>query len=265
MPSECSNHINMAGGSALTKLKSSLHSTNSSSNARSNKGGKNRSGVSQAYKSGKNAEAAAKLNSFDTIEEKKKFKVVTRGGKLEKGIIKNEPGKSRAAGIELRQRTLLPQLLARNHTSTFIDHRFGETSSSTLSLEEKALERFTAERTSRLSASSKKSRYNLEDAGAGDEDSEGLTHGGRKLGFGDEDELDAGGWGGGAMMNDGGVINSNREPLIGRRMAEGVDEDEEPARKRSKAEIMMEVVAKAKAYKVCPSLHRAKLLGGRKY
>jgi nucleolar protein 14 len=240
----------MAGGSALTKLKSSLHSTNSASNSRSNKGGKKtRSSVSQAYKSSKNAEVAAKLNSFDTIEEKKKFKVVTRGGKLEKGIIKNEPGKSRAAGIELRQRTLLPQLLARNHTSTFIDHRFGETSSSTLSLEEKALERFTAERTSRLS---KKTRFNLEDAGAGDgrNNDEGLTHGGRKLGFGDEDELDAGGWGGGAMMNDGGVINSNREPLIGRRMAEGVNEEEEPARKRSKAEIMMEVVAKSKAYKV---------------
>lgn len=91
----------MAGSSALSKLKTQLHSTNSAANNRSSSAKKSRSSVSQAYRSAKNNDIAAKLNSFDTIEEKKKFKVITKSGKLEKGIIKNEPAKSRAAGIEL--------------------------------------------------------------------------------------------------------------------------------------------------------------------
>lgn len=100
----------MAGSSALTKLKANLHSTNSASNSRTNKSSKTRSSVSQSYRSLKNGEAAAKLNSFDTIEERKKFKVVTRSGKLEKGLVKNEPGKSRAAGIELVRSLILAVL-----------------------------------------------------------------------------------------------------------------------------------------------------------
>lgn len=101
---------------------------------------------------------------------------------------------------------------ARTHASTFVDHRFGE-SSSNLTPEEKALERFTAERQSRLS---KKARFNLEDddEGLGD-----LTHGGRKLGFGDEDELEDGGWGG---LGEG----ANREPLMNRRKMGAEPEDE---------------------------------------
>lgn len=164
---------------------------------------------------------------------------------------------------------MLPQLEARNHTSTFLDRRFGE-NSNTLTPEEKALERFTAERTSRLG--SKKGRFNLED-GDGDDDGGELTHGGRKLGFGDEDELDAGGWGGLGEDAPSGATDSNRQPLLRRRMAAEAEAEEvrtvhglkdsverrltsilftsqQPARKRTKAEIMEEVVAKSKAYKV---------------
>ena len=125
------------------------------------------------------------------------------------------------ATSQQRKKTLLPLLDGRTHTSTFVDRRFGE-NSATLTLEEKALERFTAERTSRLGGT-KKARFNLED---GDEPADAgadLTHGGRKLGFGDEDELDAGGWGG---LGDGGIVNSNHEPLLRRRMmAEAEAED----------------------------------------
>ena len=118
-----------------------------------------------------------------------------------------------------RKKTLLPLLEGRNHTSTFVDRRFGE-NSTTLTPEEKALERFTAERTSRLG---KKARFNLDD----DADEGGLTHGGQKLGFGDEDELDAGGWGGLGPGVEAGASNSNREPLLRRRMAEQEAESDE--------------------------------------
>ena len=107
-------------------------------------------------------------------------------------------------------------------SSTFLDHRFGE-NSSTLTPEEKALERFTAERTSRLGGS-KKARFNLED-GDGDDGGE-LTHGGRKLGFGDEEELDAGGWGGLGDAVANGASSSNREPLLRRRMAVEAEAEE---------------------------------------
>lgn len=115
----------------------------------------------------------------------------------------------------------------RTHSSSFVDRRFGETSTH-LTPEEKALERFTAERQSRLGGGSKKSRFNLED---GDDDVDdgdvGLTHGGQKLGFGDEDELEHGGWGGLGSAVEGGASSSNREPLLRRRMAEVKDTTEE--------------------------------------
>jgi len=150
---------------------------------------------------------------------------------------------------------------ARTHSSTFLDHRFGE-SSTNLTPEEKALERFTAERQSRLG---KKTKFNLEDE---DEGGFELTHGGRTLGFGDEEELESGGWGGLGVSE-----GANREPLLKRRKmgAEPVEEEvrrlfratispyilileahtqDEPERKKTHAEIMEEVVAKSKYHKV---------------
>lgn len=113
-----------------------------------------------------------------------------------------------------RKKTLLPMLDARTHSSTFLDHRFGETSTN-LTPEEKALERFTAERQSRLG---KKAKFNLEDD---DEGGFELTHGGRTLGFGDEEELESGGWGGLGVSE-----GANREPLLKRRKM-GAEPDEE--------------------------------------
>ncbi|KAM0751542.1 Nop14-like protein [Meredithblackwellia eburnea MCA 4105] len=231
------------GGSQLTQLKTSLREaglsrTSAPKDAKKRRQQKNLSSASFAHRSSKLEAIGQQFNKFDVREEKKKFEVVTRNGRTEQGK-KGAPGKSRAAGIELRKKTLLPLLEGRHRESEFVDRRFGE-NSTTLTPEEKALERFTAERTSRLS---KKARFNLEDG----DDEGGLTHGGRKLGFGDEDELEAGGWGGLGAASD-----SNREPLLRRRMAEAQaegEDDDEPQRKRTRAEIMNEVVAKSKAYK----------------
>lgn len=125
-----------------------------------------------------------------------------------------------------RKKTLLPFLDARTHTSTFLDHRFGE-GSANLTPEEKALERFTAERTQRLSNKDKKARFNLGDDADDDDEDAGLTHGGVKLGFGDEEELEAGGWGGLGDAVANGAEGANREPLLRRRMAAVKAEEEE--------------------------------------
>jgi nucleolar protein 14 len=68
----------------------------------------------------------------------------------------------------------------------------------------------------------KKARFNLED---GDDEGGELTHGGRKLGFGDEEELEAGGWGGLGDQVAGGATDGNREPLLRRRMAAEAEEE----------------------------------------
>lgn len=210
-------------GSALSQLKATLRDSGLSRTSKpkdSNKRAKLKkqlSSTSQGHRSAKLDAIGVDFNKFDIREENKKFQVVTRGGKLEEGK-KGAPGKARQAGLEQRKKTLLPLLEQRNHTSTFLDHRFGE-NSTTLTPEEKALERFTAERTSRLGGN-KKARFNLED---GDEPSTDLTHGGRQLGFGDEEELDAGGWGG---MGDGGIVNSNHEPLLRQRMNAAAEVDD---------------------------------------
>lgn len=125
-----------------------------------------------------------------------------------------------------RKKTLLPMLDARTHASTFVDHRFGE-SATHLTPEEKALERFTAERQSRLGGASananKRMRFNLEDDDAAADGGEiSLTHGGRKLGFGDEDSLEDGGWGGLGVSE-----GANREPLLNRRKMGAEPEEEE--------------------------------------
>ncbi|TNY24163.1 nucleolar protein 14 [Rhodotorula diobovata] len=236
------------GGSQLSQLRAKLKDSglNRQSNPRDQrkrtKQRNDHSSTSLQHRSQKLQQIHDQFNLFDVRDEKTKFAVVTRSGK-EEGGVKGMPGRARAAGIESRKKSLLPMLDARTHASTFVDHRFGE-ASSTLTPEEKALERFTAERQSRLS---KKARFNLEDgddAEAGGEIS--LTHGGRKLGFGDEDQLeDGGGWGG-----FGPGEGANREPLLNRRkMGAEPEAEEDPDRKKTHAEIMNEVVAKAKFHK----------------
>ncbi|GAA5966032.1 hypothetical protein JCM3765_006544 [Sporobolomyces pararoseus] len=231
------------GGSQLKQLKTSLKSSGLSrtSNPKDKKKqAKQRKDLSSNSLAHRNAKLEAihdKFNLFDVRDEKKKFEVVTRRGEVEGGK-KGMPGKARAAGIETRKKTLLPMLDARTHSSTFLDHRFGE-SSTNLTPEEKALERFTAERQSRLG---KKAKFNLEDD---DEGGFELTHGGRTLGFGDEEELESGGWGGLGVSE-----GANREPLLKRRkMGAEPEEEDEPERKKTHAEIMEEVVAKSKFHK----------------
>lgn len=94
------------GGSALTQLKSSLRASGLSRTSapkdpkKRNKARKELSSTSQAHRQAKLEAIGNDFNKFDIREEKKKFDVVTRQGRLEEAK-KGAPGKSRAAGVEL--------------------------------------------------------------------------------------------------------------------------------------------------------------------
>ena len=111
-----------------------------------------------------------------------------------------------------------------------MDRRFGE-GDPTLTPEEKALQRFTLERQRKAS---KSSLYNLgddDDQGIGGE-GEMLTHYGQSLA-------------------DAPAPLEDQQELFKRALARDVNDNEaEPTRKKSKAEVMEEVIAKSKAYKV---------------
>ncbi|KAM0792831.1 hypothetical protein ACM66B_002597 [Microbotryomycetes sp. NB124-2] len=235
------------GGSQLKQLKQTLResglsrvSTPNDAQKRNklNSKRKNSSAASHEHRQHKLQEIGQQFNKFDTRDDKKKFEVVTRKGTTEGGKT-SLPAKSRQAGLQLRKETLLPMLDNRNRTSTFVDRRFGEADAS-LTPEDKALQRFQAERQSqfdKLPRLSKKSKFNIEDDH--DDDDDGLTHGGRKLGFGDEDELGDSGW--------GGSLGAGRAPLPPQ--AGDEDADDEPERRKSKAEVMDEIILKSKTAK----------------
>ncbi|KAJ3847822.1 nucleolar protein 14 [Lentinula lateritia] len=227
----------MAKGSQLSQLKSALSHAGITGNNSQN-GKKRKRPAPQEKEKEKRAakldEIQRKLNPFDLKVTKLKHDV---GGRRLKGVT-GKPAQSKTAGIEQRKKTLLKEYEERHRTGGIIDRRFGE-NDPTMSLEERMLERFTKER----QRASKGVAFNLED-----EDE--LTHYGQSLsklddfdniGFGEEDEDD-----------ETGRIN---EAIVKHTHFGGFDDDEdedngEPARKKSKAEVMAEVIAKSKGHKI---------------
>ncbi|KAJ4474993.1 nucleolar protein 14 [Lentinula aciculospora] len=227
----------MAKGSQLSQLKSALSHAGITGNNNQN-GKKRKRSVPQEKDKEKRAakldEIQRKLNPFDIKVTKLKHDV---GGRKLKGVT-GKPAQSKTAGIEQRKKTLLKEFEERHRAGGIIDRRFGENDPS-MSLEERMLERFTKER----QRASKGVAFNLED-----EDE--LTHYGQSLsklddfddiGLEDDDDDD-----------ESGRIN---EEIVKHMHFGGFDDDEnedneEPARKKSKAEVMAEVIAKSKGHKI---------------
>ena len=123
----------------------------------------------------------------------------------------------------------------RNKAGGVVDRRFGE-NDPTMAPEDRMLERFMREKQARLRNGDV---FNLED------DDVELTHFGQSLGnlreFDQGDVL---------SDNDGSFLNERKRKVNGEG---GLDEalvtDEEPAQKKSRAEIMKEVIAKSKLHK----------------
>ncbi|KFH47867.1 nucleolar complex protein-like protein [Hapsidospora chrysogenum ATCC 11550] len=179
------------------------------------------------------------FNPFDLKHAKApKFEVTSN--RPTTSAIKGRPGQAKAASEEKRRQTLLADMQHRHKVGGILDQRFGE-NDPTMTPEEKMLERFAREK---LKSHKKSSMFDLEEE---DESMEGLTHGGKALTFDDEpaddfeeEDLDA-------EDSDGSVRESQRLKRV-RAMAAS-DGDEQPERKKSKKEIMNEVIAKSKFHK----------------
>lgn len=145
---------------------------------------------------------------------------------------------------KLRAQTLLPELSRRHKSGGIVDRRIGE-NDPRLAPEERMLQRFTRE----ANRSKKSSLFNLEDG-----EEELLTHGGRSL-TGDGAIFD----GNFSDLDDDSVdedaTGANMQPLQRARHMQTEDaeatgqEADGPAVKKSRKEVMQEVMAKSKMFK----------------
>jgi nucleolar protein 14 len=147
-----------------------------------------------------------------------------------------------------RRQGLLIEMQRRNKVGGILDRRFGE-DDPTMAPEDKMMERFVREK---QRSHKKSAMFDLED----DEPTIGLTHMGRSLELNgpalvddyEEEEDDGSG-----SESDSSIIRK-RKQLKRMRFAEALDELEaedetQPDRKKTKQEVMKEVIAKSKLYK----------------
>lgn len=185
---------------------------------------------------------------FKTNARGPKFEVTTDKPEKKKGIL-GRPGVAKALGEERRKETLLVEMQRRNRVGGIFDRRFGE-GDPNMTPETAAAQRFAMEK---QKAHKKSSMFDLED----DEDpSQGvsLTHGGKSFNFGEDGELlddfDEEFSDSGSDMSD--LEEHNRKRL--KRLRDQVTsheegDEEEPERKKTKKEVMEEVIAKSKLHK----------------
>lgn len=180
------------------------------------------------------AKAPARKDKFDIASNKPTKKIVER------------PGVTRGLGEERRRETLLKEIQSRNKVGGMLDRRFGEDDPN-MTPEQKAAERFAQQA---LRTNKKNSMFNLED----DSDEElQLTHGGRAIDLAGKapirDDFDEEVSGSEAADFD---AQDDRPRKRVRRQdgdSEGEEEEQTPQRKKTKNEVMQEVIAKSKAYK----------------
>lgn len=153
----------------------------------------------------------------------------------------HRPGVARSAGEEMRRATLLPEVQRRNRVGGVVDRRIGE-GDVDMTPEEKAAQRFVRAQQKRKGAA----LFDLENSDNEDAGGALLTHGGRNVA-----ELQA------DDFKDDVSDASDADDLLSRKRArfddDGNDDpdgnDQEPNRKKSKKEIMEEVIAKSKFHK----------------
>ncbi|KAL7950844.1 nucleolar protein 14 [Trichoderma barbatum] len=188
------------------------------------------------------------FNPFDLKHAARapKFEVTTNRPKPGNAAIKGRPGLAKAAAEEKRKQTLLVDMQRRHKVGGILDRRFGE-NDPTMTPEEKMLERFAREK---QKSHKKTSMFDLED----DEPLDGLTHMGRTLAFDDQEELMDDFNEGDLEEGDEDSDGSTREKRLKRLraiIAAGEEEGEEgePERKKTKKEVMEEVIAKSKLHR----------------
>ncbi|GKT42179.1 putative nucleosome assembly protein [Colletotrichum spaethianum] len=243
-------------GSQLKRLKSSLREQGIVGPQKSKKQ-KRQFAQDEKAKTDKRLQRGAALgqireqfNPFDLKHNPRgpKFEVTTnrpQTGAAAKGI-HGRPTEAKSLGEQRRRETLLVEMQKRNKVGGILDRRFGENDPS-LAEEEKMLERFAREK---QRTHKKTSLFDLEETEPLGE----LTHMGQTLNFehhadmaDDFDEDDLG------EDDDSDSSLSEKKRLKRLRNAGLGDDDEaaadEPDRKKSKKEVMEEVIAKSKMHK----------------
>ncbi|KAL6239398.1 hypothetical protein BDW75DRAFT_198884 [Aspergillus navahoensis] len=238
--------------SQLKQLKASLRDTGLLGPQKSKKQKR------QNAKTGANAQNRAQretaLNAirerFNPFEirtvSRSKFDVTTRDGAAKSASGNFRPGVTKSLGEERRRQTLLQEMDRRNKVGGIMDRRFGE-NDPTMTPEERAAERFARASQKKLR---KDSMFNLEED---DEEEFTLTHKGESLSFGDGDGIQD------DFQEDVGAddMSDTEKPRKRKRFIDDPEaeddglQDEEgvPERKKSKHEVMQEVIAKSKFYK----------------
>lgn len=185
---------------------------------------------------------------FKTSARGPKFAVTTDKPEKKKGIL-GRPGIAKALGEERRKETLLVEMQRRNRVGGIFDRRFGEGDPS-MTPETAAAQRFAMEK---QKSHKKSSMFDLEDD---DEPAQGisLTHGGKSLTFDEDGELqddfDEDLSEDGSDMSDLEEHNRKRLKRLRDQVASHEDGDQEqPERKKTKREVMEEVIAKSKLHK----------------
>ncbi|KAH3683678.1 hypothetical protein WICPIJ_005362 [Wickerhamomyces pijperi] len=182
------------------------------------------------------------FNPFEIKVNKKKTDIDERS---QKGLT-GRPGISKQIGEDARMAAYEAKKSLKNRTGIFKDRRFGENDKN-MTEEEKMLHRFAKERQAQ---SSKKSMFSLNDDSDDEENEVGLTHFGKAISLKDdfeqEDDLKNG-----SDDDDDFLKPKKRSRDDDEEAEEGALEfqHEEPNRKKTKAEVMKEVMAKSKFYK----------------
>jgi nucleolar protein 14 len=184
--------------------------------------------------------AATRPNKMDVTTAK------TMNGSGKSGVqVLGRPAVTKSMGEETRRKTLLTEVQNRNKVGGILDRRIGE-NDPTLAPEERALQRFQREK-EREGKRGAVFDLELED---GDEE-EPLTHGGRSLVLG-RDDFEEGSLGASSDdEDDDETIHSKRKRQDFEDEELGDDDvvEDGPERKKTKAEVMKEVIAKSKLYK----------------
>jgi nucleolar protein 14 len=225
--------------SQLKRLKASLRDQGITGPQKSKKQKKSLSKKPE-HRNHKATALASIRESFNPFE----FKHLTRPHKHEyvsaqpENAVKNiigRPGEKKRQGEEARKKSLLPEMHRRNKVGGILDRRIGE-NDPTMNPEDRMMARFETEQQRKRG-----NVFDLED----EVDEVELTHGGQSLRFDDEigdEDYDAASI---AASSDG-----EDSFLKKKRRIEDVDgEAEQPERKKTKNEVMREIMQKSKYYK----------------
>ncbi|ETN37036.1 uncharacterized protein HMPREF1541_08025 [Cyphellophora europaea CBS 101466] len=184
-----------------------------------------------------------KFNPFEAKAPARRQKHEVFSNKVTKPTV-GRPGVTRGLGEDRRRETLLRELQSRNRVGGLLDRRFGE-NDPTLTPEERAAERFARQNERKLR---KSTMFNLEDES---EEEMTLTHAGRSLDFSGQvvDDYEQG-----EIDRNGADEFEDQDDRPKKRMRlEDEDNASEgetvPERKKTKNEVMQEIIAKSKMHK----------------